>query len=317
MTQRAMGRAAQLLAKTESVYGTAPSGNWLKLPFSGADYGAEQKLLKDDTLTGSREELDPSHDVINVQHQCDLPIDLNNIGQWLFWLFGADSAAGSSNVTHTFNSGNTTLVSFSKEVGLTDIGQYFLATGCAVDSMEFNLRPSGLMSVTVKIIGQNEAQAGTSGGGTPTSYSYTRFSPFQGFAQIGGTSIAGITDARFTITNGLEGGRVVRNDGLIEGIDLGMMEVSGTVTLRFETTTPETILADADSYTPVVLAMGWQIGTTQSLTIDINRAWFERPKTNVKGPGGVSMTFPFQGSHDTNTGYLVQAVLKNQQAQYA
>jgi hypothetical protein len=47
---RAYGANAQLLGKFETVYGTPPTGNFIKFPFVSSDLGSEQGLIASDLL---------------------------------------------------------------------------------------------------------------------------------------------------------------------------------------------------------------------------------------------------------------------------
>ena len=47
---RAIGANAQLLAKVETTYGTAPGGPYARLPFISCDLGSEQPLEANDVL---------------------------------------------------------------------------------------------------------------------------------------------------------------------------------------------------------------------------------------------------------------------------
>ena len=47
---RAIGANCRLLMIPEATYGTAPAGDWLRLPFLSCDLGAEQALLDADVI---------------------------------------------------------------------------------------------------------------------------------------------------------------------------------------------------------------------------------------------------------------------------
>ena len=51
---RAIGANARLLMIPEASYGTAPSGNWRRMPFLSCNLGAEQPLLDADEARQSR-----------------------------------------------------------------------------------------------------------------------------------------------------------------------------------------------------------------------------------------------------------------------
>jgi len=47
---RAIGANCRLLMIPEATYGTAPAGDWLRMPFLSCDLGAEQPLLDADVI---------------------------------------------------------------------------------------------------------------------------------------------------------------------------------------------------------------------------------------------------------------------------
>lgn len=103
---RAYGSRAQMLLKKESSYGVAPTGNYLKLPFSGGDLGAMQGLQDDPVLGLGRDAQDAFRDVVEAGGDIPVPIDTRYIGVWLTGLFGAPTTtqvAASGSITFTVN----------------------------------------------------------------------------------------------------------------------------------------------------------------------------------------------------------------------
>src|SRR5579872_3448557 len=124
MSTRAYGTRAQLLMKKETTYGVTAGGNYAKLPFITADLGAEQKLIADDTVGHGRDPLQPSRDIIEVTGTVEVPVDLNNLGNWLTGVLGAATDTGTGPYTHTFTSGAVTLPSWSIEIGDPEVPSY-------------------------------------------------------------------------------------------------------------------------------------------------------------------------------------------------
>ena len=80
---RAYGANAQLLGKFETVYGTPPTGNYIKFPFVSSELGSEQGLIASDLLGQGRDPSQPIRDVIRVEGNVVVPVDLRNFGHWL------------------------------------------------------------------------------------------------------------------------------------------------------------------------------------------------------------------------------------------
>jgi hypothetical protein len=128
---RAYGANAQLLGKFETVYGTPPSGNYIKFPFVSSDLGSEQGLIASDLLGQGRDPSQPIRDVIRVEGNVVVPVDLRNFGHWLKALFGAPTTTGTGPYTHTFVSGAASLPSLALEVGMPEVPIFFTEVWCA------------------------------------------------------------------------------------------------------------------------------------------------------------------------------------------
>ncbi|MDT8262976.1 phage tail tube protein, partial [Roseomonas sp. DSM 102946] len=169
---RAIGANCRLLMIPEATYGTAPAGDWLRMPFLSCDLGAEQPLLDADVigLGSSRDPAAPFLDTVTVQGQAVVPVDLVNIGHWLCLLLGPPTTTGSSpNFIHSFGSGAAALPSNSIEIGYPDVPNYDLCTGVRADTLEIDFSPTGPATATFGLMGQGSTRGASSSGGTPTS----------------------------------------------------------------------------------------------------------------------------------------------------
>ena len=162
---RAYGANAQLLGKFETVYGTPPSGNYIKFPFVSSELGSEQGLIASDLLGQGRDPYAPIRDVIRVEGNIVVPVDVRNFGHWLKALLGAPTTTGSDPYTHTFVSSLANLPSLSLEVGMPEVPIYFTNMGVRVDSMQLNFARSGAANATLACIAQGESDAAATGGG--------------------------------------------------------------------------------------------------------------------------------------------------------
>ncbi|HYZ62726.1 MAG TPA: phage tail tube protein, partial [Acetobacteraceae bacterium] len=235
---RAIGANTRLLMLPETTYGTAPAGNYKRLPFLTCDLGAEQPLLDADFigLGGTRDAAAPFLDTVTVSGSAVVPVDLINIGHWLRLLLGAPTTTGTTNYTHTFKSGGASLPSNSIEVGYPDVPSYDLITGVRADTLETDFSPSGPATASFGLIGQGSARSGASAGGTPTTPAYTAFNKAQGSISRAGSALAQVTGAKLSFSNGLETVRTIRADRKIEGADPGICRATGQVTARFADT---------------------------------------------------------------------------------
>jgi hypothetical protein len=311
---RAIGANCRLLTFPEATYGTAPGGNWRRMPFLSCDLGAEQPLLDADVIgVGSnRDPAAPFLDTVTVQGQAVVPVDLVNIGHWLRLLLGPPTTTGTSpNFIHTFASGVGALPSNSVEIGYPDVPSYDVCTGVRADTLEIDFSPTGVATASFGLMGQGSVRSGTSSGGTPTAASYTVFHKAQGAISRSGSPLAQVTGARMTYANGMEMVRTIRADRKVEGVDPGIARATGQITVRFENTT---LLNQAQNGTAAEFALSYTIDANRSLTFTLHEVYLALAKTPIEGPAGIEASFEFRAAFNTAATRMMTAVLRNQQA---
>jgi hypothetical protein len=311
---RAIGANCRLLMIPEATYGTAPAGDWLRMPFLSCDLGAEQPLLDADVIgVGSnRDPAAPFLDTVTVAGQAVVPVDLINIGHWLRLLLGPPTSTGTSpNFIHSFGSGAAALPSNSIEIGYPDVPNYDLCTGVRADTLEIDFSPTGPATATFGLMGQGSTRGASSSGGTPTSAAYTAFNKAQGAISRNGSALAQVTGARLTYANGMEMVRTIRADRKVEGVDPGIARATGQITARFADTT---LLTQAQNNVPAEFAFSYAIDANRSLTFMLHEVYLALAKTPIEGPAGVEASFDFRAAFNATATRMMTAVLKNQQA---
>jgi hypothetical protein len=219
--------------------------------------------------------------------------------------------------THTFISGAASLPSFAAEIGHANVPAYFVHTGCMLNSMAMNFQRSGSANATLNIIAQGETRFASTQGGTPTSRVYKPFSQFNGSIKRNNVSLANITGAQFTYSNGMQAVPTIRNDALIEGVDPTTISVNGSIDVRFADTV---LVDDAINNTAIELELAYKLagleGNNFSLTWTFHEVYLPRPRIPVSGPGGVQASFNWQGVLDDSLSKSVTVVLKNDVTSY-
>jgi hypothetical protein len=311
---RAIGANCRLLMLPEATYGTAPGGDWRRMPFLTCDLGAEQPLLDADVIgVGSnRDPAAPFLDTVTVQGQAVVPVDLVNIGHWLRLLLGAPTTTGTDpNFIHTFGSGAAALPSNSVEIGFPDVPSYDVCTGVRADTLEIDFSPSGPATASFGLMGQGSTRGGASSGGTPLAAAYTAFNKAQGSISRAGSALAQVTGARMTFSNGMEMVRTIRADRQIEGVDPGIARATGQITARFADTT---LLTQAQNGAAAEFAFAYTIDANRSLTFTLHEVYLALAKTPIEGPAGVEASFEFRAAYNATATRMMTAVLRNQQA---
>jgi hypothetical protein len=252
--------------------------------------------------------------VINVDGNVVVPVDLRNIGLWLKALLGAPVTTGEeAPYTHTFTSGGTVLPSLALELGLPDVPDFPLFTGVRLNSMTFGFQRSGEPQATLNLIAQGETASAATRDSAPAEMVYTRLSQFQGSIRKGGVPLGNVTGAGLTYTNNLEKVETIRDDGKIEGVDPGVAALTGDITVRYA----DTNLTDAArAGTPIDLELAYTIDADNRLVLTAHEVYLPKPKRKINGPGGVEMTYDFQGAKNAARGVMFTATLVNDVEEY-
>ncbi len=312
---RAYGWNAQLLLAEETEYGATPTNNYRKIPFISTTLDSEQNLVSSNVLGLGRDPTQPFQDVINVDGDMVVPVDMRNIGVWLKAIFGTPTTIENENggYTHSFESGKTSIPSYSLEVGLPEVPQFIRFMGVRANSIAFNFQRSGEAQVSLNLIGQGEAGETAAIDANPEVYKYTRVSQFQGFIKSDGTLLANITVASATYANNLEKIETIRNDGKVEAIDLGVASLSGSISARYG----DNILLDkARAGTPVDIELGYQLSDNLKLEIVCHEVYLPKPKRTIDGPNGIECSYDFQGAKNEEIGRMMTVKLTNDVESY-
>ena len=311
---RAYGWNAKLLIAEESTYGTLSSGPYTQVPFASSAIDSEQGLISSNVLGLGRDPTTPFQDVINVEGDLAVPVDLRNIGIWLKAVFGVPETTNENGVyTHTFESGKTTLPSYSLELGLAEVPEFIRFLGARANSIAFKFARSGEAQATVSLMAQSETASETSVSDVPEVKNYTRFSQFQGFIKSGGETLANVTSASVTYSNNLEKIETIRSDGKVEAIDLGVASLSGSIAVRYG---DNALMDKARAGIPVDLELGYQLSDTQRLVITCHEVYLPKPKRSISGPGGIECSYDFQGAKNAELGKMVTVQLYNDVEEY-
>lgn len=311
---RAYGWNASLLIAEESEYGATPDKDYRKIPFISSSLDSEQNLVSSNVLGLGRDPTQPFQDVINVDGDIVAPIDMRNIGVWLKAVFGAPETTEADSVyTHSFESGKTSIPSYSLEVGLPEVPQYIRFAGVRANSVAFNFQRSGEAQATLNLMAQSESGETSTIDTNPKLFSYTRVSQFQGYVKSGGEFLANVTSASVTYSNNLEKIETIRDDGKVEAIDLGVASLSGSVSARYA---DNVLLDKARSGTPVDLELGYQLSDSLKLVITCHEVYLPKPKRSIDGPNGIECSYDFQGAKNDKVGRMMTVTLVNDVEDY-
>lgn len=299
-------------------YGTKPTGNYQKLFFRSGNLGAAQNLINDPVLGQGRFVAQPSQGNVDINNSLQIPVDVRAVGIWLKGAFGAPTTTGTTpNYTHTFSVSSGNLPDLALELGHPDLSpaRYSMLLGMMVASIQFQMQASDqLPSATVNLLGQTEENATSSTqAGTPTNYTYTPFTNFQGSIKRNTVALGNITSGGFGVNNNAQGVRVISASATTGGVDIGTPAYDGTLTARF---TDGTLADDAQDGTTVALEFAYTIDANTSMVWTYNNVLLPRQPRGISGPGGIEFNFNWQGFDSSTAGDGLSVVLKNDVASY-
>ena len=311
---RAQGARAQMALAFETSYGTPPVSGYTKMPFASTTLGAEQPLQASELLGYGRDPQAPIKDAVTVDGDVVVPIDAEAFGFWLKAAFGAPTTTGvEAPFTHEFRSGNWALPSFSVETAMPEVPRFALYSGCMVDSLNWQMARSGLLTATASIVAQGETIATVTAAGTPAEMTLQRFGHFNGAITRNGANIGNVISADIKYTNTLDRVETIRADGKIDGADPSIAALTGNVVVRFA---DQVLVTQALNGEPCELEFSYTLPTGETLTLTAHAVYLPRPRIEISGPQGVQATFDWQAASDPVVGRMCTVTLTNTRETY-
>ena len=309
MTVRARGTRFQLAGKVETTNGVAPSGNWAVLPCYSYEVEGQAPLKEDEVISYgiSRDPFDQFADTLTIKGAIKVPLETGNVAFWFGMLSASPYVNTTGGVTTTQWSAATPLPSFSFEKGFLDVGNYWVHSGCKMESLAVDFGVTGTADMTINVMGMSETESGSSSAGTPTIATIGRILKRQAIVTIDGSNVGDLVSGSFTVGQALDEIRTIRDDtttGQPFAIDEGLIKADGKLMLRYDSST---LYADAVAAGAHALAFTYVIGTNISITFTFPRVFFSRPSAPVKGPGGIEQSVDFSAAHDPTTGLVFAA----------
>lgn len=310
---RAQGARAQMALAFETSYGTPPVGGFTKMPFASTTLGSEQPLLNSELLGYGRDPLAPIKDAVTVDGNVVVPIDAEAFGFWLKAAFGDPISSGIGPYTHEFRSGAWSLPSMSIETGMPEVPRYAMYSGCVLDSLNWQMQRSGLLTATASLVAQGEAIASTSAAGTLADLDLQRFGHFNGAITRNGQPLGNIISAEITYANTLDRVETIRPDGRIDGADPSIAALTGKVEVRFA---DQVLVNQAIAGDPCALSFAYGLPSGESFTFTAHAVYLPRPRIEIPGPQGIQASFDWQAARDAALGRMCTATLINDIEEY-
>ncbi len=313
------GKTLDLLTKSEATFGTPPSGNWASTFIYSYNPGFRQPFEADPLLGVSRQNnrdtTEPAPGLITNDPSIVVPVDFNHIGLWLYALFGAATVSGAADpFTHTFSSGLETLPWRSQEIRYA-ANLYCQDIGLVANTFEIEMsRAAGFQRATVGFLGQTQAKATVSAGGTPAApWAREECSANIGVFKLNGTAAAFIMSVKAKYDNKITPQDYAGNP-LRCGFDLdGEATFDGTIRLRFTDSAYYDLAVAGTAFAGEML---WAKSSDRSLSLLCANIRLEPAGIPVNGPGRIEQEFSFRGEQ-SNAAAMLVATLKSSVASYA
>lgn len=298
---QAKGMKSKLLLGFEDSYNTMAT-TWQNMPFNENSLASSQSLIESNTITGTRNPMQPALGQIDVSGSITIPLDVRSIGYWLKAVFGAPTttaktpAAGETPAkgpyTHVFKIRDSQ-PSISIEKGFGDINKYEQYSGVKVSKISFDAEVgNNETTVQMDLLGCDEVTANTSAKADAVMLPMLRFNNFNASCKQGGKVMGVARKMTIDLDCGLDNDSYVLNGkGTRIDIPEGIIKVSGSLTTLF---TDLDLLNLAINGTETSLELLYTIGD-YSLSILIPEVQLERKSPSITGPKGVTLETTFNG----------------------
>lgn len=292
---QARGYNSQLVIDFETTFGAdpvAPSGK--RMPTNSWDVSGSRNLNSAQTITGTRNPVEPFAGNKSLAGSAVVPVDLTAFPFWLKGMFGAPATTGAGPYVHVFKLGTSqpSLVA-EKKFDFGGSATYLKQNGIKISTLGMTIGGDGELVANLGIVGSSESAPGaTPYDSTPTAVTLDRLNNFQAAILEGGSSIATVTELAINLNFGLETDKyVVGGGGVLGEIPEGIVAVEGSLTAMFADTT---LLAKAAALTESSLAVTFTKGT-HSLKIEIPELIYELKTPGITGPAGIMQQLGFKG----------------------
>lgn len=300
----AQGSRSRLGFKTETTFGTTPSGNFETLPFSTHSLNLTKDRVAGTDINSHRMPTVDRHGNRSVSG--DIVADLRHaefdeLMQAALmsdndFATGFTAGDGSTTVTNAAILG-TTPTFFSIEDYAADIDQARLFTGMTVNTMAVSLAPNQMVTATFGMVGKDmtigatEKTLNASAGNEP-------FDAYSGDIKLGnvgslGSALTLITAMDFTLTNSFAPTLVI-GETTASDMEFGTASLEGTVSAYFEDATLiNRFLNETESALEVSVGDG-----TNTLTFTLPRIKINSADVGVDGPASRIVNLSFTALRD-------------------
>lgn len=216
---------------------------------------------------------------------------------------------------HVWLSGSGSLPTEALQVGypelLTPIFSRYLMV--ALDQFSFDSAIDGLANAQINLMARERVAAASTVEASPTTVDLVRFNQSRGYIKVGGTMIGGVTGGKFSFSNNLDPVVSKSENNLVDEFTPTNVAVNGELTARFD---GASVIDIAESNEPTAIEYGFTTPTGWLMKFEVPRAFLSRPRENIAGPGGIDMTYQWEGAKDATVTAAMRATMINDISEY-
>ena len=281
----------------ESSFGVTPANpNTIALRHTSCSLVMSKDSFRSNELRSDAQISDFRHG--NKQVSGDIGIELS-YGEYDEFLAAAVRGTWADNVLKA----GVTVPTFTFEREFSDIGQYQVFTGCAVNSLSLEIQNNSMTTGTIGIIGKGASFGGSALDATPTaSQTNSPLDGFHGALKEGNATISVITGINLSIENGIEAANVIGSDEAAQLVP-ARINVTGTVSAYFQNLS---LLNKFINETVSSLEITLGDGGPGSYVIKLPRIKYSGGDNPADGEGPIMLNMPFQALLHASSGTNIQ-----------
>lgn len=281
----------------ESTFGTTPGSPTMNfLRFTGGFPTLEKNSFQSEEIRSDGQVTDLRHGTRRISGDLGFELSYGAFDGWL------QAALGGTWTSDVLKAGRTPRF-FTLEERHTDIAQYVVTTGVAINTFSLNIQPDAMVTGSFGIVGRNQVFNGSSLGTPSAVASHPPFSGFTGAILEGGDAVANLTALDLSMTRNLEPIYVVGPSDLAKEISMGQNVLTGTATFLLESAAMVSKFT-AETESSISVTLDGPAGG--DLTILIPRIKYSGA-TRQRGVGtSLIVSMPFTALLDSVTGTNIQ-----------
>jgi hypothetical protein len=263
------------------------------LPINSFGVRSTRALNRANTLTSSRNPVEPFAGNLQVAGDLVIPVDSAAMAYWLIAMFGAPTTSGGDPYVHEFKIPSSQQ-SFVLENAFTDLAtsKYNRFVGCKVSRFAVTVGGDGELVATLGIMGKSDSMEASAFDASPSTITLARLNNFQAALLEGGATLANATELTLNIDLPMDAYYVIGGSGVAGSLAEQKVGVSGNIKTLFENTS---LIDYAIAGTERSLKLTITGSASSVFELEVQELLYERNSPDVPGPQGLLVDLNFQG----------------------